>query len=391
MTGFPQVGQFYEFQHRITDEDVAAFCALTNDDNPLHMDAEYARKSPFKKRVVHGMLVAGIASRLVGVHIPGTGSLWFQQDIKFLAPTFIEDLLTFRIEVLQVSQATDTVRTFISVKKPDGRSVLEGEGKVMIVNSDELSANEKDCKVAFVSGASRGIGAAIAQTLARQGIAIAVNYANSAGAAQEVVEAIQNKGGSAIAVRADVRDQSAVNLAVQQVAEAFGQSPDLMVINAGGPINATKFSELKWDNFAEHLDMQLKGGFNCVASVLPAMIEARFGKVIFINSTSAWGVPPATWTTYVAAKAAVHGLAKSLAVELGPLGIMVNSVFPGMTDTDLVADIPDRMKKVVASQVPLRRLAMPQDVANTVAFLASKYCGYMNGADLPVAGGMVMR
>lgn len=391
MPAFPEVGQFYEFQHLITDEDVAAFCALTKDDNPLHMDADYARKSPFKKRVVHGMLVAGIASRLVGVHIPGTGSLWFQQDIRFLAPTFIGDLLTFRIEVLQVSQATDTVRTYITVKKADGKSVLEGEGKVMIVNSDELSSNERECKVAFVSGASRGIGAAIAQALARQDIAVAVNYASSASAAEDVVAAIENRGGTAFAVKADVRDPQQVQAAIAATTEHFGQSPDLLVVNAGGAINAKKFSDVAWEDFSEHLDMQVKGAFNCVSAVLPGMVENKFGKIVFINSTSAWGVPPATWTTYVAAKAAMHGIAKSLAVEYGPQGIMTNSVFPGMTDTDLVSDIPDRMKKVMGSQVPLRRLATAQDTANVVAFLASKYCGYMNGADLPVAGGMVMR
>lgn len=244
-------------------------------------------------------------------------------------------------------------------------------------------------RVAIVTGASRGIGAATARLLGKSGFAVGVNYLSMADSAQEVVARIEATGGRALAIQADVRDQASVEKMVKATQEAY-ESVDVLVNNAMGELPSKPFNELMWEDFQLLLDVQVHGAVNCCQAVLPLMESQGRGSIVNIISTYALGTPPARMSAYVTAKSALLGLTKVLAVEYTARGIRVNMVSPGPTETDLLGSLPDRVKQVMAAQNPMKRLGRPEDCARTVLFLASDKSEYMSGANLVVSGGQVI-
>src|SRR5438132_13139577 len=177
---------------------------------------------------------------------------------------------------------------------------------------------------------------------------------------------------------------------VEQTKQKFVKPVDVLINNASGPIQARSFFETSWQDIQAHLDVQVRGAFNCCKAVLPAMLEQKSGRIVNIGSIAAKNVPPSEWTGYVLAKSALHALTRSLAAELGQKGIRVNMVSPGMTETTLTAEVPERLRKVQAMQTPLRRLSLPGDIAKAVLFLCSNAADFITGADIPVCGGVSM-
>lgn len=244
-------------------------------------------------------------------------------------------------------------------------------------------------RVALVTGASRGLGAAIARSLAQAGAAVAINFRENEDAAAAVAADIRAAGGCAMLARGDVRDGEVVTAAVRRIEEQLGPIA-ILVHNAGARLLPARFVDTPWPDFHAHFEVSVGGAVNCCRACIPGMSERRQGAVVFVASAAAHGVPPQQWSSYVTAKAALLGLMRSLAVELGPAGVRVNAISPGMVPTDLTAFVPDRMKQVIAQQAPLRRLATAEDVGKAVVFLASDAAAYINGVALPLAGGTVM-
>lgn len=244
-----------------------------------------------------------------------------------------------------------------------------------------------DGKTALVTGASRGIGRAIALRLAAEGARVAINYAGNVKAAEEVKAAIEAAGGTAILCRADVADSAAVEAMVADVAKEFG-AIDILVNNAG-ITRDTLLMRMKDEDFAKVLDTNLKGVFYCTKAVAKLMMKKRAGRII--NMASVVGlVGNAGQTNYAAAKAGVIGFSKSAAKELASRGITVNAVAPGFIGTDMTADLPESVKEKALSDIPLGRAGKPEDVANAVLFLASDQASYITGQVVHVDGGMVM-
>jgi 3-oxoacyl-[acyl-carrier protein] reductase len=376
---------------KILAEDVEAFAKLSGDYNPLHMDADFARRTSFQRRVAHGMLAASYVSTLVGMHLPGPGALWAQQNFRWRAPVFIGDELEINLKVTHKSEGTRTLTIEVNAANQNGQTVMEGQGTVMVLEERkvvrDLPLSER---VALVTGSSRGIGAAIARVLAGHGACVVINYLKNESAAAGLQSQIASNNGQAIAIQADVTQPDAVERLVDQAHKHFSKPIDVLINNACGPTRAKQFSETTWEDVQAHLDTQVRGAFNCCQAVIPAMLGAQSGRIVNIGSIYAWNAPPANLTGYVAAKAALKAFTKSLAIELGPKGIRVNLVSPGMTETDLIADVPERLRKVQAMQTPLRRLAAPDDVARTVAFLCSDAADFITGADIPVCGGITL-
>lgn len=244
-----------------------------------------------------------------------------------------------------------------------------------------------DGKTALVTGASRGIGRAIALRLAAEGARVAINYAGNVKAAEEVKAAIEAAGGTAILCRADVADSAAVEAMVADVAKEFG-AIDILVNNAG-ITRDTLLMRMKDEDFAKVLDTNLKGVFYCTKAVSKLMMKKRAGRIV--NMASVVGlVGNAGQTNYAAAKAGVIGFSKSAAKELASRGITVNAVAPGFIGTDMTADLPESVKEKALSDIPLGRAGKPEDVANAVLFLASDQASYITGQVVHVDGGMVM-
>lgn len=386
-----QVGEERRFSKKITAEDVRAFAELTGDHNPLHMDADFASSTSFQRRVVHGMLVASYVSTMVGMHLPGPGALWTQQNFQWAAPVFIGDQLDFLLRVTQRSEATRTVKIEVKVMNQSGKTVMAGEGSVMLLESkSRLRDAALSERVALVSGASRGIGAATARALAKQGAAVAVNYRQSAVEAEELCHLIAGDGGRAIAVQANVADAEAVEKAIQTARCEFGKPVDVLVNNAGAAFTPRTLLEASWQEIEDQLTVDVRGAFNCCKAVLPGMLERSSGRIVNVGSSLTWGRPPVEWGPFVIAKSALKALTLSLAAELGPRGLRVNMISPGMTETEFISTTSERLRKVEAMQTPLRQLGTAEDVANTIVFLCSEAGAHLTGVDIPVCGGSRM-
>ena len=240
-------------------------------------------------------------------------------------------------------------------------------------------------KTALVTGASRGIGRAIALRLAAEGASVAVNYNGSEAKAAEVVEQIRAAGGTAFAVQANVADASSVAAMFETVLKEFGNL-DILVNNAGITSDGLLIG-MKEEQFDRVVDTNLKGAYLCMQLAAKRMIRQRSGRIISISSYS--GIHGnAGQANYSASKAGVIGLTKSAARELGSRGITVNAIAPGYIDTDMTSVLSDKVKEAILAEIPLKRIGTPEDIAAAAAFLAGDDASYITGQVLEVGGGM---
>ncbi|RYL92922.1 3-oxoacyl-[acyl-carrier-protein] reductase [Sporolactobacillus sp. Y61] len=247
---------------------------------------------------------------------------------------------------------------------------------------------ELNGKVALVTGASRGIGKAIALELARRGASIAVNYAGNQSKAEETVAEIKALSRDAAVVHCDVSQENQVKDMIKFVIRTFG-TLDIVVNNAGITRDGLlmRMKEKDWDAV---LDINLKGVFLVTKAALRPMMRQRSGRII--NIASVVGIlGNAGQANYVAAKSGVIGLTKSAAREVAARGITVNAVAPGFITTEMTEQLSDEVKEQMKKQIPLQRPGTPEDVAKAVAFLASKDSSYMTGQILSIDGGMAMQ
>ena len=244
-----------------------------------------------------------------------------------------------------------------------------------------------DGKCALVTGASRGIGRAVALKLASEGAKVALNFAGNEAAANEVRQEIEAMGGQAILVKADVADEAAVQDMVQKTADAFGRI-DILVNNAGITRDGllARMKEEDWDAV---LSTNLKGVFLTTKAVAKLMMKQRAGRIV--NMASVVGVSGnAGQANYSAAKAGVIGFTKTIARELASRGVTANAVAPGFIATDMTSVLSDKAKEAALTGIPLGRMGTPEDVAAAVLFLVLDQSSYITGQVLHVDGGMVM-
>jgi 3-oxoacyl-[acyl-carrier protein] reductase len=244
-------------------------------------------------------------------------------------------------------------------------------------------------RVAVITGAGRGIGAATAGRLAEEGAAVVVADLD-VGPAEEVVAEIEGKGGRALAVACNVTERTSVEALFNTTVARFAQV-DILVACAGIIRDnlVHKMTDGDWDGV---IDTHLKGAFLCAQAAQPAMTPRKYGKMVFLSSTSALG--NRGQVNYSTAKAGLQGMARTLAIELGRFNINVNAIAPGFVDTRMTMQTAERMgvdyesfKSAVASQTPLQRVGTPEDLAAVIAFLCSDDAGYVSGQTLYVRGG----
>ena len=242
-------------------------------------------------------------------------------------------------------------------------------------------------KVAFITGATRGIGRQIAITFAKNGYDVAINYRRKNEELENTKKEIEENGVKCLAVQGDVSSFEDCERMVKEIIEQYGKI-DVLVNNAG-ITKDTLLMRMKKEDFEAVIDVNLVGTFNVTKNVISHMIKARTGRII--NISSVVGVSGNTGqTNYSASKAGIIGFTKSLAKEVASRNINVNAVAPGFIETDMTNVLKDEVKEAISKQIPLNRMGSAQDVANVVKFLASDESAYITGQVLHVDGGMLM-
>lgn len=385
-----QIGDKAELKHKITQTDIEKFVDLTGDENKLHVDREYASQTTIKKPVVHGMLGASFISTVIGTQLPGDGALWFSQNLEFISPVRVGDTITIEAEVKKKIRKTKILELSTDIYNQNRQKVTAGTAKVKCIEQDMAVRSEKVNKnrVALVVGASGGIGKAVCKQLSKDGYDIVIHFNKNKKQAQKIKEGIIDLGKKAITIGADILDLERVQEMIDEIVMDFG-GISVVVNCASIDIANIKVSNQKWSNIQNQIDINVRGTFNIVKSVLPIMELEKFGIIINITTQSIER-PNTEWLHYITAKSALHGFSKALAFELAPKGIRVNMVSPGMTDTELLANIPDKVRLLTKAQTPLRRIARPEDIAGAVSYLASEKSNYLVGETIRVNGGQVM-
>lgn len=247
-------------------------------------------------------------------------------------------------------------------------------------------------RTVLVTGSSRGLGAAIARKLARQGFNVVVNYYRSEAAAEELVAELGRD--KAVAIRADVTDREAVDAMVKKASQRFGQI-NVVVNNAlvdfkFDPTKQKSFAQLTWDDYQKQLDGTLKAAFNVTQSVMPQFMERKNGSIISIG-TNLYQNPVVPYHEYTTAKAGLIGFTRNIASELGQYGIKANMVSGGLLrTTDASSVTTPEVFELIAQSTPLKKVTAPQDVANIVAYLASDDAEGITGQNFTVDGGLTM-
>ena len=237
-------------------------------------------------------------------------------------------------------------------------------------------------RVAFITGGSRGIGRAVARRLAEEGCAVGIDYLQAREQAQALVSEL-----TAMAIQADVADQTAITAAIRQVEEAFG--PVSLLVNNAGIAGQHQFQDITSSFWHRIFAVNVDGAYHTIQAVLPHMLHEKAGCIV--NISSIWGQRGASCeTAYSATKAALIGLTRSLAMELAPSGIRVNCVAPGVIHTDMVEVLGQETLCALAEETPVGRLGTPEDIAAAVAFLAGDGASFITGQVLTADGGFIL-
>ena len=386
-----KVGDKAEITHTITAGDIEKFVDLTGDDNKIHIDEEYAKKTQFKKPIAHGMLGASFISTIIGTKLPGDGALWFSQSLDFLLPVRVGDKIVVSAEIKKKIDRDKVIEMTTDIYNQHKQKVIAGYSKVKIIEQEELPARVEVCadkKYALVVGGSGGIGRATCIALAKNGFNIAVHYHGNRESAESVKNEVAALGVEVMMVQADIVDHRQVAEMMNKVERQFGYLT--AVVSCSTPkIPSIKFDLLEWSDINLHMDLNVKGCFNVVKCSLPLMEKRKYGKIVNVT-TQYIETPNSQLLHYIAAKAALNGFSRALAVDFAPKGIRVNMVSPGMTVTDLISDIPAKVRLVTEARTPLRRLGRPEDVAEAISYLVSPASDFITGETIRVNGGQVM-
>ncbi|OGL46120.1 MAG: hypothetical protein A2W05_09700 [Candidatus Schekmanbacteria bacterium RBG_16_38_10] len=388
-----KVGDMAELNHVITQSDIEKFVELTGDDNKLHIDKEYASKTIFKKPVAHGMLSASFISTIIGTKLPGDGALWFSQKLEFLLPVRVGDEITIHAEVIRKIDRDKVIELKTDIFNQHKQKVTTGEAKLKVIEK-ELSGeviveDNKSKKIALVIGGTGGIGRAACLALAGDGFDIIVHYNHSVNVARQIKEEVEKTGRKSMVVNADIVDELQIKEMMRKITREF-ETVTVLVNCTTIRVPNMKLMSLDWQDIQNHIDINIKGSFYLIRNIIPLMEKVKYGKVINIITQYTEGTPPSELIPYITAKAALSGFSRALAVELAPKGIRVNMVSPGMTNTELISDVPEKVRLITEAKTPLKKLAKPEDVANAICFLASDKSDYLTGETIRVNGGQVM-
>lgn len=393
------IGDKAQITHTFTNKDIHDFANLSGDDNPLHLDEAFSKKSLAGGRVVHGMLSASFISTLIGTKIPGKGALWNRFSIDWRRMLRIEDTVLFEAIVTSVKE------DMLELKITGHRSkelVLEAEARVMLmttttpssksnlkkenaspIENQEISSPECTSTI-LLTGATGSIGKSFIEHWQETNpYSDLILWARSENELVELEQRYKN-------ISYQIVDLSSP----EQIQTALNQWPKNLSCSGIIHLAAAPWNSYPVDSAENLADMELhwKIGPQCLAKLCTALkpYMTKDCSIIALSTQFALEAPPENCAAYISAKLAMEGYIRSLAVELGPKGIRANMIAPSMINTPYVRDVPVRKKMVEAARNPMRRLCEPSDVAKAILWLQSPSSSFINGSTLPLTGGLTL-
>lgn len=243
-------------------------------------------------------------------------------------------------------------------------------------------------KVALITGGANDIGAAIARRLAENGAKVAINYFKNENTAKDILGKIIERGGKGMILKGDIRHKNDLSAMFKEILNRYGRI-DILINNAHDVIRRVQFHRDSWASYKGQIDVIIKGGFYTSQMAVPDMMKRRWGRIINLLSRMI-DEPVTGYAGYISALSAMAGMTKALAHETGGFGITVNMILPGFTLSRATPHAPKHIQEEIASRTPMRRLALPSDIADSVLFLASPESSFITGAKIVVDGGLVM-
>jgi len=383
------LGETASLKHEVRLSDVEKFVDLSGDDNKLHVNKDFAKLTSFSKPVVHGMIGVSFISTLIGTKIPGDGALWYKQSVEFLLPVRIGDIIEVKIEIIGINKKGRSLELRTEIKNQHQQLVTTGisEVKVIDVKEEKTESTVTNAPIGLVIGGTGGIGSKVCLELAHLGFDVAIHYFKNKDEALLIKKRIEEFNIRSMIVQCDIADVGALSEVKGKIERSLGRVTTVINCATSSTPNI-KFKNTDWNKFEEHYRINVKGAFNLVKVFLNEMIQGKQGDFIFIT-TQYTNSPKSELAYYISSKSALEGFVRSLAVEYGPTSVRFNLVSPGMTQTDLISDVPEKTKLLSAMNTPLRKLANASDVANVIAFLASNKSNYITGETIRVNGGQV--
>lgn len=384
------LGQIASLSHTITKDDIEKFVNLTGDDNKLHIDYEYASLTEFKRPVAHGMLGASFISTVIGTKLPGDGALWFSQTLEFIKPVRIGDTIVITATIIGKNVKSQSIELKTDIHNQYNQLVTTGIAKVKVLSPiyKKKIIKQMEEKVVLVLGASGGIGSSTAINLARNGFDLILHYHSNYDKVIKLKDEITSIGRECHIIQANLLDESSIRSMTQNILNLYSFITGFVNCTTTSIPNI-KYHDIEWRYFQEHFEMNVKSSFLILKALMPLMEFNKYGKIVFITSLAV-ETPNTEWVHYITAKSALNGFSKALALELAPKGIRINMVSPSLTDTELVADIPQKSKLLVEARTPLRRLCSVEDIANSITFLMMPSSDFLTGETIRVNGGINM-
>ncbi len=384
------------FYHTVTREEIEGFAILSGDNNPLHLNREFAEQSGSRDIVSHGILTSALVSRLIGTKLPGHGSLWLTQDFEFTSTVFPGDLLKVSGKIIRVLTRGELVDIEFEVSNQDAKTVLRGSGRVKLpeiksrtesLNID-LPSSVKSMS-ALVIGASGSLGSEILSSLALHGVKTLGTFKTNPNKLEDQISLLTKNGRVCRAIKLDVSKPKEINQVVNFFDENWG-APDI-IINCGSlPPSGLKLEDTEMESIINHIQSEISGYLAFFRSFRNSMVEKRFGRIISIGTSATSGKAESGWSGYLAAKSASEQVIKSIASEYAAFGITANTISPGLSQTGMSATFAKQAVIAAKAETPSRQLVTPAEVAAFVSYLATNPSNVLNGQVITLDGGRTM-
>ena len=378
------VGKKFTVSLNIDKNLIEEFANFSQDFNPIHMQIETARSFGYPKPIAHGAILLTKISQLIGMKIPGSGARWLSQEIEWPHPVFLDDYVTIILEIKSYSAGTRVLELKTSAYNQNDVKVMSGKAIVKVGVELSKKKLQQKTKKAVVTGGTGAIGSAICERLAKSGFDLFITHRTDNKKSMAFKKKIEKFNVKCKLIKLDLTDPIKNWKSKLLIAD----NVDIFVHCASSNLEPNNAENVDISELRKQMRVGCESAIEIVNFFTPKMIKKKFGRFIFIGTSALKDPPQIGWSPYLMSKHALWGYVKNLSVELGSYGITSNMISPSLTITNFTANISHRAKEVEAMKNPTRRLAVPEDISETVGYLCSDQASFVNGQNIFLTGGI---